>query len=184
MRNWSTMLTASNGNIFRDTGLLCGEFTGEFPSQRSAMRSFDIFFDLCLNKRLKKTSRRRWFETPSRLLWHHCTDSYQIWCLSWGCRHVDHKQLNKLQNGNWNQMLHPIRIRHELFTAMEPSVAYLTATLGMASNDNESSLVQIMFRRHSNDLIHAVTSNEWTCAGFILETWKIYLHIQRMWWRI
>ena len=36
-------------------------------------RSFDAFFELRLNKRLvKQQSRRRWFETPSRLLWRHC----------------------------------------------------------------------------------------------------------------
>ena len=46
--------------------------TGGFPSQRPVTRSFDIFFDLCLNKRLSKQSRRRWFETPSRSLWRHC----------------------------------------------------------------------------------------------------------------
>ena len=28
--------------------------TGEFPSQRPVTRSFDVFFDLCLNKRLSK----------------------------------------------------------------------------------------------------------------------------------
>ena len=37
-----------NGNIFRDTGSLCREFTGqgEFPAQKSATWSFDIFFNL------------------------------------------------------------------------------------------------------------------------------------------
>ena len=50
--------------------------TGEFPSQRPVTRSFDIFFDLCLNKRLIKQSRRRWFKTPSRLLWCHCNAGY------------------------------------------------------------------------------------------------------------
>ena len=39
--------------------------TGEFPSQRPVTRSFNIFFDLCLNKRLSKQSKRWWFETPS-----------------------------------------------------------------------------------------------------------------------
>ena len=45
------MKTLSNGNIFRVTGHLCGEFTGpgEFPAQRPVMRSFDVFFDLCPN---------------------------------------------------------------------------------------------------------------------------------------
>ena len=38
--------------------------TGEFPSQIPEPRSFDVFFDLRLNKRLSKQSRRRWFETP------------------------------------------------------------------------------------------------------------------------
>ena len=47
--------------------------TGEFPSQRPVTRSFDIFFDLGLNKRLSKQqqSKRRWFETPWRSLWRH-----------------------------------------------------------------------------------------------------------------
>ena len=35
-------------------------------------RSFDIFFDLHLNKRLSKQSRGRWFEMPSRSLWRYC----------------------------------------------------------------------------------------------------------------
>ena len=42
--------------------------TGEFSSQRPVTRSFDVFFDLRLNKRLSKQSRRRWFETPSHSL--------------------------------------------------------------------------------------------------------------------
>ena len=31
--------------------------SGEFPTQRPVTRSFDVFFDLCLNKRLRKQSR-------------------------------------------------------------------------------------------------------------------------------
>ena len=45
--------------------------TGEFPSQRPVTQSFDVFIDLRLNKRLRKQSRRRWFETPSPSLWRH-----------------------------------------------------------------------------------------------------------------
>ena len=50
------MMTSSNGNILRVTGPLCGEFTGpgEFPAQRPVTRSFDVFFDLRLGKRLSK----------------------------------------------------------------------------------------------------------------------------------
>ena len=46
--------------------------TGEFPSQRPMARIFDICFDLRLNKRLSKQSKRRWFETPTRSLSRHC----------------------------------------------------------------------------------------------------------------
>ena len=64
-------MTSSNGNIFRVTGPLCGEFTG--PTQRPVTRSFDVFFDLRLNKRLSKHSWGWWFKT-----------------LSWSlCRHFD-----------------------------------------------------------------------------------------------
>ena len=37
---------------------------GEFPAQRPATRSFDVFFDLRLNKRLSKQSWGWWFEMP------------------------------------------------------------------------------------------------------------------------
>ena len=45
----SLMMTSSNGNLFRVTGHLCGEFTGpgEFPAQRPVTRSFDVLF-ICL----------------------------------------------------------------------------------------------------------------------------------------
>ena len=68
------MMTSSNGNIFRVTGLLRGEFTGpgEFPAQRPVTRSFDVFFDLRTNKRLGKQWWGWWFETPSNPLWRHC----------------------------------------------------------------------------------------------------------------
>ena len=70
------MMTSSNGNICRITGLLCGEFTGpgEFPAQRPVTWSFDVFFHLRLNKRLSKQSWGWWFETPSRPLWRQCND--------------------------------------------------------------------------------------------------------------
>ena len=46
--------------------------TGEFLAQRPLTRSFDVFFDLRLNKLLSKQSWGWWFETPSRPLWRHC----------------------------------------------------------------------------------------------------------------
>ena len=52
------MITSSNGNMFRVTGPLYSPVTGEFPSQRLVRQSFDVLFDLHLNKRLSKQSRR------------------------------------------------------------------------------------------------------------------------------
>ena len=69
------MMTSSNGNISRVTGHLCGEFSspvlGEFPAQRPVKRSFNVFFDLRLIKRLSKQSWGWWLETLSCPLWRH-----------------------------------------------------------------------------------------------------------------
>ena len=59
---------------------LCEEnppVTGGFPSQRLVTRIFDVFF-VCLDERLSKQSRRRWFDTPSRSLWRHSNASALI----------------------------------------------------------------------------------------------------------
>ena len=71
------MMTSSNGNIFRVTGHLCGESTGNrwIPAQRPVKRSFDVFFDLHLNKRLSKQSWGWWCETLSHPLWRHCNEA-------------------------------------------------------------------------------------------------------------
>ena len=63
MQTFSALLALCAGN---------SPVTGEFPSQRPVTRGFDVFFDLCLDERLSKQSRRRWFETPPRSLWRHC----------------------------------------------------------------------------------------------------------------
>ena len=64
------MMTSPNWNIFRVTDPLRG--------QRPVTQSFDAFFDLRLNKRLSKQSRRWWFETPSRSLWRHCNVLFNL----------------------------------------------------------------------------------------------------------
>ena len=60
---------------------------GEFPSQRTVTRSFDVFFDLHLNKELSKQSWGWWFETVSGSLWRQCNDIWEklgqyhvCWC--------------------------------------------------------------------------------------------------------
>ena len=58
---------------------------GEFPSQRSVTRSFDVFFDLCMHKRRSKQSWVWWFETPSHSSWRHrnVVRNFSTYHLSW-----------------------------------------------------------------------------------------------------
>ena len=62
METFSELLALCAGN---------SPVTGRFPSQRPMTRSFDVVFDLRLNKRLSKQSWGWWFETLSRALWRH-----------------------------------------------------------------------------------------------------------------
>ena len=85
-------------------------------SQRPVTRSFDVFFDLCLNKQLSKQSRHWWFEMPSHSLGRHCNgfnlksdgvtfllhwliNSFHIsllWCLKWITKHfLDSRNMTK-----------------------------------------------------------------------------------------
>ena len=62
METFSALLAICAGN---------SPVPGEIPTQRPVARSFDVFFDLRLNKWLSKQSWGWWFETPSRPLWRH-----------------------------------------------------------------------------------------------------------------
>ena len=46
--------------------------TGGFTAQRPVTRRYGVVFYLRLNKRFYTQPRRRWFYTPSCLLWRHC----------------------------------------------------------------------------------------------------------------
>ena len=65
METFSALLALCAGN---------SPVTGEIPSQRRVTRSFDIFVDLHLNKRLSKQSWCWWSETPTHPLWRHCNE--------------------------------------------------------------------------------------------------------------
>ena len=65
METFSALLAICAGN---------SPATGEFPAQRPVTRSFDVFFDLHLNKRLSKQSWGWWFEMLLCPLWRHCND--------------------------------------------------------------------------------------------------------------
>ena len=65
METFSALLALYAGN---------SPVNGEFPTQRPVTRRFDVFLDLCGNKRLSKQSWGWWFETPSSSLWRHCNE--------------------------------------------------------------------------------------------------------------
>ena len=62
METFSALLAICAGN---------SPVPGEFPTQRPVTRSFDVYFDLSPNKRLRKQLWGWWFETQSRPLWRH-----------------------------------------------------------------------------------------------------------------
>ena len=66
-------MTSSNGTFSALLAICVGNspVSGEFPAQRPVTRSFDVFFDLCPNKRLGTQSWGWWFETLSCPLWRH-----------------------------------------------------------------------------------------------------------------
>ena len=78
------MMTSSNGNIFRVTGHLCGEFTGPrwIPCTKASDAELYVFFDLRLNKRLSKQWWGWWFETLSHPLWRHRIDFGKAACVT------------------------------------------------------------------------------------------------------
>ena len=80
--------------------------TGELPSQRPVSRSFDVFFDLQLNKRLSKLSWGWWFETSSPLLWRHCNGTEPIFSLI--VKHVE------WDRWHWNGTLFWRNFRHRV----------------------------------------------------------------------
>ena len=75
METFSALLAICAGN---------SPVSGEFPAQRPVTRSFDVFFDLRLNKPLSKQSYGWWLETLSRPLWRHCDVTYPLRTLDAG----------------------------------------------------------------------------------------------------
>ena len=78
------IMTSSNGTFSVLLAFCAGNspvpgVPGEFPAQRPVTQSFGVLFDLRLNKRLRKLSWGRWFETLSHPLWRHCNALTSGW---------------------------------------------------------------------------------------------------------
>ena len=76
-RPYLTCMTTHQMETFAAFLALCegnSPVTGEFPAQRPVTQSFEVFFHLCLNKRLSEYLNKWWgrcFERPCHLLWRH-----------------------------------------------------------------------------------------------------------------
>ena len=77
METFSALLALCAGN---------SPVSGEVPAQRTVTRSFEIFFDLRLIKRLSKYLRGWWFETLPRPSWRHCNGvDLSLWIIGAVC---------------------------------------------------------------------------------------------------
>ena len=111
------MMTSSNGNIFRVTGPLCGEFTGpgEFPAQRPVTQSFDVFFQMSdwVNNRQAGDLRRHrgHYDVSVMTSQEICTrHAWLAYCcdLQWSCTGIFHPHLSGLLRGQpWRTQINP-----------------------------------------------------------------------------
>ena len=107
-----SMMTSSNENIFRVTGHLYGEFTGDrwIPRTKTRARSFDVFFDLRLNKRLSKQSWGWWFDLQSHFVKELLPKGYVFW----GIFFCDERKINLCFHGT-QRRIDPILSSSEYF---------------------------------------------------------------------
>ena len=105
---------------------------GEFPSQRPVTRSFDVFYDLRLNKRLSKQVWGWWFETLLRPLWRHCNEDKKI------NQDIDQKLIwvhgkkttsETILNDNGNTLIKENDVRREWTYCYKNSYTWLIITI-------------------------------------------------------
>ena len=133
METYSVLLAICVGN---------SSVTGEFPAQKPVKRSFDVFFNLRLNKRLSKQWRGWWFETQPCPLWRHCNDF------------ALEAQLT-VSNGWFRQVLHGEQATspgYNDFTKCALMTTYGDIDLGQHCSAN-GSLPEQMMTYHQRDLL-------------------------------
>ena len=119
METFSALLAICAGN---------SPVPGEFPAQRPVTRSFDVFFDLRLNKRLSKQSWCRWFETLSRPLWRHCSENLdynraaKLWMRKYVTPYIFTWHWEQDTNLDWNDNMEILR--NALFCFTGPVANY------------------------------------------------------------
>ena len=132
METFSALLAICAGN---------SPVPGEFPKQRPVTRSFDVFFDLRLNKWLSKQSLGWWFETPSRPLWRHRNEIGLLWDEVWydmyrfaWPRHVGDRPKRRI-SGKTSFQIKPISyyLIKNIFFKMVPRTIHLVHCVKLVS---------------------------------------------------
>ena len=128
MEKFSALLAICAGN---------SPVPGEFPTQRPVTRSFDVFFDLRLNKRLSKQSWGWWLETIFRPLWRNRNECHG--CGMWVSMSVTFPQPpNKAHFRDTHFQFILNRILYNLYLLMISNV-------GHCSLNNPDSIYEVCF---------------------------------------
>ena len=146
-------MTSSNETFSALLALCAGNspVTGEFPTQRPVARSFNLFCDLPLNKRLSKQSWGWWFETPSRSLWCHCSviERFPFSC----CRQHQYKQWTVSKDTplvkmvvTWQLCLRWLSWHTCMFTAQKRFMNFLIAWNGVVTKLKRNHILTIQER--------------------------------------
>ena len=146
METFSALLAICAGN---------SPVPGEFPAQKPVTRSFDVFFDLRLNKRLSKQSRGCWFETLLRTLWRHWNGYkyYHITHRGLLCSHVSYNYLNSGQTVVmiiWNEdvrqrQMYFIWVELCYFVSVSNTLYYLLVDIMLLSQNRVSIIFIVKF---------------------------------------
>ena len=122
METFSALLALCAGN---------SPVIGEIPSQRPVAQSFDVSFDLRLNKRLSKQSWGWWYETPPRSLWPHCNRIVKFLSSNMG-----YYSLSIYQGYIWYDNAHStitkIKLRSVLHPRTTPHTSPLRSSYGVS----------------------------------------------------
>ena len=137
IETFSTWLALCEGNP---------PLTGGFPSKRPVTRSSDIFFDLSLNKRSRKRSRRWWFEMPWRSLWRHCKASHGT-----GDRALSEPMMTQFTNPTYDHLatliMHYIDVIMSAMASQITSLTIVYSTVYSGADQKQKSFASLAFVR-------------------------------------
>ena len=143
--------------------------TGVFPAQRPVSRSFDVFFDLRLNKRLSKQLWGWWFETLSCPLWRHCnihvlqgyfigTGEIKRWKIVWFTKS---QSSNPEQCGQTNSINPPQTIVKLAHWGRDKIAANFLTTISIAFSWMKRYKFLLRFRRSLFPMVQLTTLQYW-----------------------